>query len=161
MSMLLKSKLSTKYFKVFKDKSVFSPRKSPIFCFLRSGVFLKKYTISFASESKVESLIYPIDFRYANPVFILALNFDAAVCKSFFFFKFDSISVFISVGICVYSKGFVCLLILSSEKDILEKLISLFNEFFCGGYVISHISKIDLTIESIVLRQILIKSLYS
>ena len=67
--------------------------------------------MSFASESKVLSSIYPIDFKYAKPVFILTLNFEAAVCNSYFFFRFDSISLLISIGFFVKLNGFSCLLI--------------------------------------------------
>ena len=83
------------------DKSVFSPRNSPIFFFLRNGVFLKKSTISLASESISLSLIYPTDFKYSSPVFVLILNLEAAVCNSYFFFKFDSISILTSFGFLV------------------------------------------------------------
>ena len=55
--MFVKSKLSAKYFNVFIDKSVFSPRNSPILFFLRAGVFLKKSIMSLASESMLLSLI--------------------------------------------------------------------------------------------------------
>ena len=86
----LKLKLSTKYSKTFIANSVFSLKNSPMHFLLKEGVLCMKKFISFASVSIEVVLIYPIVFKYDNPLFIFWLNFSAAIFISYFFLKLES-----------------------------------------------------------------------